>query len=101
MSAHIVSKRTYFTIFAALMILTATTVSVATIDLGPMNIVAALVIAACKATLVILFFMHVRYSPRIIGLFIFAGLLWLALLIALTLTDYLTRSWIPGPRGLG
>jgi cytochrome c oxidase subunit 4 len=100
MSEHIVSKRTYFTIFAALMILTATTVTVATIDLGPLNIVAALVIAACKATLVILFFMHVRYSPRIIGLIIFAGLLWLALLIALTLTDYLTRTWIPGPRGL-
>jgi cytochrome c oxidase subunit 4 len=100
MSDHIVSKRTYFIIFAALMILTATTVSVATIDLGPMNIVAALVIAAFKATLVLLFFMHVRYSPRIIGLIIFAGLLWLALLIVLTLTDYLTRGWIPGPRGL-
>ena len=100
MSEHIVPKKTYFAIFAALMIMTATTVFVATIDLGPMNIVAALVIAACKATLVLLFFMHVRYSPRIIFLIIFAGLLWLALLIALTLTDYLTRSWIPGPRGL-
>jgi cytochrome c oxidase subunit IV len=100
MSEHIVPKKTYFAIFAALVILTATTVFVATIDLGPMNIVAALVIAACKATLVLLFFMHVRYSPRIIGLILFAGLLWLVLLIALTLTDYLTRSWIPGPRGL-
>jgi cytochrome c oxidase subunit 4 len=100
MSDHIVPKRTYFVIFAALMILTATTVSVATIDLGPFNIVAAMVIAACKAALVLLFFMHVRYSPRIISLVILAGLLWLALLIALTLTDYLTRGWIPGPGGL-
>ena len=100
MSEHIVPKKTYFAVFASLMILTATTVSVALVDLGPWNIVAALVIAACKASLVLLFFMHVRYSPRIIALIIFAGLLWLALLIALTLTDYLTRSWIPGPRGL-
>jgi cytochrome c oxidase subunit 4 len=97
MSEHTVTKRVYFAIFAALMVLTATTVTVAKIDLGPMNIVAALGIAALKATLVILFFMHVRYSPRIIGLTILAGLLWLAILIGLTLTDYLSRGWLPKP----
>jgi cytochrome c oxidase subunit 4 len=99
MSEHTISKGTYFAIFAALMILTATTVFVARIDLGPMNIVAALVIAVFKATLVILFFMHVRYSPRIIALLILAGLIWLALLIGLTLTDYLSRGWIARPNG--
>jgi len=97
MSAHTVSKKTYLAVFAALMVLTATTVSVARIDLGPLNTVVALVIAMVKATLVILIFMHVRYSPRIIGLFIFAGLLWLGLLIGLTLTDYLSRGWLRGP----
>jgi cytochrome c oxidase subunit 4 len=100
MSEHIVQKKTYFAIFLTLMVLTVTTVWVATIDLGPFNIVAALVIAACKATLVLLIFMHVRYSPRIIALCIFAGILWLALLIGLTLTDYLSRSWIASPPGL-
>ena len=100
MSVHIVSKKIYFAVFGALLILTATTVFVATIDLGPFNTIVALVIALCKASLVVLFFMHVRYSPRIIGLTIFAGLLWLAILIGLTLTDYLSRSWLPGPAGL-
>ena len=100
MSEHIVQKKTYFAIFFTLMALTVTTVWVATIDLGPLNVVAALVIAACKATLVLLFFMHVRTSPRIIALCIFAGLLWFALLIGLTLTDYLTRSWVSSPPGL-
>jgi cytochrome c oxidase subunit 4 len=99
MSQHIVPRKTYFYIFAALMVLTATTVYIATIDLGPFNIVAALVIAAGKATLVLLFFMHVKHSPRIIALIIFAGLLWLALLIVLTLTDYLSRGWMPAPLG--
>ena len=96
MSEHTISRRTYITVFAALMILTATTVAVARIDLGPMNIVAALVIAVVKASLVV---MHVRYSPRIIALLILAGLIWLGLLIGLTLTDYLSRSWIARPTG--
>lgn len=99
MSEHTTSLKTYFAIFAALLILTATTVVVARIDLGPFNTIVALVIAAFKATLVVLFFMHVRYSPRIIGLTVFAGLLWLLILIGLTLSDYLSRSWIPGPSG--
>ena len=99
MSEHTVSKNVYFAVFGALLVLTATTVIVATIDLGPFNTIVALIIALLKASLVVLFFMHVRYSPRIIGLTIFAGLLWLAILIGLTLTDYLSRSWLPGPAG--
>jgi cytochrome c oxidase subunit 4 len=99
MSEHTISKNTYFAVFAALMVLTATTVIAARIDLGPMNTVVALVIAVCKASLVLLFFMHVRYSPRIIALLILSGLIWLGLLIGLTLTDYLSRGWVARPGG--
>lgn len=97
---HVVGRKIYFLVFGALMVLTLTTVGVATIDLGPMNIVAALVIAAVKATLVIMFFMHVRYSKPLIRLVVFAAVLWLAMLIGLTLTDFLSRSWISSPQGL-
>lgn len=99
MTEHVVPKKIYFLVFSALVVLTLTTVRVATIDLGPINTITALVIAACKATLVILFFMHVRYSKRLIWLVVASGLLWLALLIGLTLTDFLSRSWLPSPRG--
>jgi cytochrome c oxidase subunit IV len=99
MSEHTTSVQTYVLIFAALLALTAITVGVAQIDLGAFNTLAALVIAACKATLVVMIFMHVRSSPRIIGLTIFAGLVWLAILIGLLMTDYMSRGWIPGPRG--
>jgi cytochrome c oxidase subunit 4 len=99
MTEHVVPKKIYFLVFSALVVLTLTTVRVATIDLGPINTITALVIAACKATLVILFFMHVRYSKRLIWLVVASGLLWVALLIGLTLTDFLSRSWLPSPRG--
>jgi cytochrome c oxidase subunit IV len=100
MSEHTTSVKTYLLVFAALMILTGLTVGVAQLDLGPFNTLAALIIAACKATLVVLIFMHVKSSPRIIGLTIFGGLLWLAILIGLLMTDYMSRGWIPGPKGL-
>jgi cytochrome c oxidase subunit 4 len=58
-----------------------------------MSAVVALGIAAVKATLVALFFMHVRYSPRLIGLTVAAGLFWLSILFGLTMNDYLTRGW--------
>jgi cytochrome c oxidase subunit 4 len=97
MSEHIVTRKTYLLIFGALLALTALTIRVALIDLGPFNVVAALVIALCKASLVVLFFMHVRYGSRLIALAIFCGLLWLALLIGLTMTDFLSRNWIAAP----
>jgi len=97
MSGHIVSIKSYLAVFAALMVLTVATILVATIDLGPMNIVVALLVAAVKATLVVLIFMHARFSGRLVALSIFAGLLWLAILVGLTLTDYLTRHWTPAP----
>jgi cytochrome c oxidase subunit 4 len=97
MSDHIVPTRVYYTIFAALMVLTALTVWVAFFDLGILNDVAALGIAAIKATLVVLFFMHVRYSSRLISLIVGTGFAWLAVLLVLTMADYFSRGWLPFP----
>ncbi len=88
---HLVSPRTYLVVFAALIALTITTVGVASVDLGPLNTIAALLIAAIKAMLVFLFFMHLRYSKPLLGLVLFGALLWLAILIGLTLSDFITR----------
>jgi cytochrome c oxidase subunit 4 len=98
MSEHIVSKTIYFLIFGALMVLTVVTYLVALVDLGRMNVVVALAVAVTKAVLVVLFFMHVRYSNRLTKIVVIAGFFWLALLIVLTLSDYFTR---PGTSGVG
>jgi len=92
-SEHIVSPRIYLGIILTLMALTGVTVWAATRELGPLNIVVALAIATCKATLVILYFMHARYGPRRTQLVIIAGIFWLAILIFMTMADYLTRYW--------
>ncbi len=97
---HVVARKIYILVFAALIALTLTTVGAATVDLGPLNTVVALAIAAIKASLVILFFMHVRYSKPLVGLVVFASLLWLAILITLTLSDFMSRTWTPGSHGL-
>ena len=89
---HLVPVRVYLTIFTLLMILTATTVGVSFLDLGPFNTVVALVIAVTKMMLVVLYFMHVRYSSRLTWAVIAGGFFWLALLLLLTLGDYLTRG---------
>jgi cytochrome c oxidase subunit IV len=91
---HVVPLRIYFSIFAALLVLTAVTVGVAFVDLGPMNVVVALAIAALKATLVVLYFMHVRYSSRLTWVVIAASLFWLFLLLAGTMHDYLSRPML-------
>ena len=90
---HVVPTKIYYAIFATLMVLTAVTVGVAYVDLGPWNTVAAVVIACFKAMIVVLYFMHVKYSTRLIKLTVIAGLYWMGILIALTLGDYLTRAW--------
>src|SRR6202162_866653 len=96
MSEHIVYPRVYITIFLALMVGTGLMVVAAFQDFpGPLNAVVALTIAVVKATLVVLYFMHVRYSSRLIWLIIGSGLFWLAILFALTISDYWTRSWLP------
>jgi cytochrome c oxidase subunit IV len=96
-SEHIVSPKIYILIFAALMILTFSTVYAATVDLNQyyagLNVIVALVIATCKATLVILFFMHAYYSSKRTQLIIISGFFWLAIMLFLTLGDYASRSW--------
>jgi cytochrome c oxidase subunit 4 len=95
MSEHIVHPRVYITIFLVLMLGTGLTVLAAFRDFpGPLNAVVAMTIAVVKATLVILYFMHVRYSSRLIWLIISAALFWLAILFALTISDYWTRAWM-------
>ena len=97
MPEHIDSVRTYAVVFAALIALTIVTTTVAFVDLGPFSVVAALAFAVCKMLLVALFFMHVRHSTRLTRLVVIGGLLWLAILIAGTLTDFVTRGWIGTP----
>jgi cytochrome c oxidase subunit 4 len=96
MSEHIVSKKIYFLIFGALMVGTILTMMVAFVDLDHVftgaNTVVALTIAVIKATLVVLYFMHVRYSTRLTWVIVVAGFFWLAILFALVMTDYLSRS---------
>ena len=92
MSEHIVPPKVYIGIFLSLMVLTAATVAAAYVNLGPFNIVIALAIASLKATLVVLYFMHARYSPKRTHMVIIAAVFWLAIMLALTLSDYVTRD---------
>jgi cytochrome c oxidase subunit 4 len=96
MSEFIVPVKTYVLIFLALLALTALTTGVAFIDLGAeFNTIVALTIAVVKALLVILFFMHVKYSSGLTKMVIVGGFFFLALLVAFTLADELTRGWSP------
>ncbi len=97
MTQHIVSPKIHLAVFAALVVLTLVTTGVAFIDLGILSPVVALSIAVGKTSLVVLYFMHVRYSPRLTWVFIGMGILWLTILIAFTLSDVLTRGWLPIP----
>jgi len=92
---HIVSPKIYLAVLTALLVGTGLTVEAAKVDLGRLNIVAALGIATIKMTLVILFFMHGKYSPRRTKLVIVAGFFWLAIMLGLTLADYSTRHAEP------
>ncbi|MGA2903326.1 MAG: cytochrome C oxidase subunit IV family protein [Candidatus Korobacteraceae bacterium] len=91
--SHIVPVSLYVGIWACLMVLTATTVFAASVDLGIFNIVVALVIATIKGTLVVLFFMHLRYSTKLTMVTVVAAIFWLFILFSLSMTDYLTRAW--------
>jgi len=90
-----ISIRSYLAVFVALLALTALTTGVAFIDLGGIgNVAVALTIAVIKAVLVTLYFMHLRYSSRLTMVFAAAGIFWLGIMIALTLSDYLSRDWV-------
>ena len=92
MSEHIVSVRVYITIFLVLLVGTALTVWVAFLDFpGRLNTIIALAIATAKATFVVLYFMHVRYSARLIWVIVGSALFWMAILFAFTFADYMTR----------
>jgi len=92
---HVVPIRLYLIIFATLVVLTGVTTAVAYVNLGPLNVVVMLVIAFLKASLVILYFMHVRFTGRLTQIAAVSGFVWLAILIGLTMSDVLTRTIVP------
>ena len=96
-AGHAESRKVYYAIFGALLALTYLTVAVSRIDLGRLNSVVALTIAVTKAVLVVLFFMHVRHSSRLTKLVVVGGFVWLALLIGLTMADFVSRAWLAIP----
>jgi len=99
MAGHISPKSTYYAIFAALMVGTAITVAVAFVNLGSFNFPVAIGIAITKATLVILFFMHAKYSSKLTKLFVGTAFFFLSILLGLTMTDYLSRGLDTYPGG--
>lgn len=90
---HIVSPRLYLVIFGTLLLATAITVGASYLDLGEWNPVIALAIACTKAVLVILFFMHIKYSSRVMKLTVASGFFTFLVLITMTLSDYISRAW--------
>jgi cytochrome c oxidase subunit 4 len=98
-SGHVIPRKTYFSVFAVLMVLLVATIGVAYVHLGEGNVVAAMTIAVAKAVLIILYFMHVRYSSHLTWIFVGAGFFWLGILLVLSMSDYLTRAWLPDPTG--
>ena len=93
---HVAPISLYLAIFGALMVGTILTVVVAKFDFGFMNNVIMLAIAITKALLVVLFFMHVRWSTRLTWVIAASGFVWLLILFGLTMQDYMTRAWVPG-----
>ena len=94
MTSHTISVKTNLVVFVILMVLLAITIGVAYLHLGPYNTPMALAIAATKTVLILLYFMHVHFSNRLVAVFASAAFLWLGILMALTLSDYLTRGWL-------
>jgi cytochrome c oxidase subunit 4 len=91
---HIIPIRVYFMVYAALLVLLVLTWAVAQFQLGPLNNAVALTIAIIKATMVLLFFMGVKYSTRLTWVWAGAGFLWLMIMFGI-ITDYISRGWIP------
>src|ERR671927_2022632 len=95
MSEHIVPVRVYVTIFLVLLVGTALTVAAAFVDFPwKFNTIIALTIAVAKATFVVLYFMHVRYSSRLVWVIVASALFWIGILFALTFSDYWTGGWL-------
>jgi cytochrome c oxidase subunit 4 len=96
-SAHITPVSTYVSVFVALLVLTGLTYGVATQDFGWLNTPIALAVALVKASLVVIYFMGVRYNTPLTKVVVVAGFFWLIILFGLTMNDYLTRDWIGVP----
>jgi cytochrome c oxidase subunit 4 len=90
---HVVSVKAYVAVFAALMVLTFVTVWAAGQDFGAYNTAVAVGIAVTKATLVVLIFMHVKWGTKLTQLYVVTGVVFLLILIAITMSDYVSRSW--------
>lgn len=90
---HILPLGVYWAVFLALVVGTIVTVWTATMDLGHLNVIVALVIASVKALLVILYFMHVKYSSKMVWLFAGAGFFWVVMMILFTMQDFVSRGW--------
>lgn len=95
--SHIVPIHVYVLVFLTLIVMTWVTAFVSTIDLGRLNVFVALSIAIFKASLVILFFMHVKYGTRLTKMIVLAGLYWLILLLFIVMMDLWTRGWMGVP----
>ncbi len=90
---HVVGPKTYAIIFAALLVGTAITIGATYLDMGAFNPIVALAIACTKATLVVLFFMHIKYSSKLMKLTIGAGVFTFLILVGMSLSDYISRAW--------
>ena len=98
---HVVPVSVYLKVFTALMVLLVITLAAAAVDLshvwGPLNVLIAATIAVIKAVLIILYFMHVRYSSKLTWFFAGAAFLWLIVMFSFTFSDYMSRNWMPSP----
>jgi cytochrome c oxidase subunit 4 len=95
-AGHVAPKSMYYLVFLALIVGTVLTVAAARVDMGPLNNLIMLAIACTKATLVVLFFMHVRWSTRLTWVVALSGFFWLLILFGMGMSDYLTRGWVQG-----
>ena len=95
-AGHVAPKSLYYVVFLALIVGTVLTVAVAAVDLGPLNNIVMLTVACFKALLVVLFFMHVRWSTRLTWVVAASGFFWLLILFSITMADYLSRGWVEG-----
>ena len=93
---HVPPKGMYYAVFLALIVGTILTVVVARYDLGPFNNIVMLTVACTKALLVVLFFMHVRWSSRLTWVVASSGFVWLLIMFGLTMADYVSRGWVTG-----
>jgi len=95
-AGHVAPKSMYYMVFGALMVGTILTVAAAKFNMGPLNNIVMLAIACTKASLVILFFMHVRWSSRLTWVVAMSGFFWLLILFGIGMSDYMSRGWVPG-----